>query len=255
MCGDACKSPDFLIFVAQAAWAIWILSITVAKIAAFGMASFLEHFTNWAWLAYGIFFLASLRLAGYGCGESVAAACFFPLYSIAWFVAAAVSILLFTNPDFITDLFDVMDPGLVITGNDIFHVHTVIALLFYGFLNQLVIWRGLRRLFEWVGDNSCLCITIIVYQVVGGALLFAGLYFLVLAVAYEESVNDVYGTDVSVALGTLVYAVFCTIVSGVPLLVLTCCYGLMDEPLRKRPEYVPTKRQRPYVINFDISSK
>lgn len=252
MCGDVCKSPVLLVFVFQAAWVIWTFSVSIGKVAAFGMAAFIEHFTNWAWFAYGIFFLLTLSLFGLTCAESVTAACFLPLTAIAWFVAIAVSVLLFTDPDFITDLFDVMDPGLVINGNDLFHVYPVIALLFFAGLHQYVIWRGLRRCFVWARGSCFWTGLVIFYQVLGAALAFLGLYFLVLAVFYGKTVNDVYGTDASIGLGILAFAVVSLIVSGIPLLVLVCCFDLIAPLEKPRPlrRPLPSSDQ----VNFNIYS-
>lgn len=250
MCGDACKSPAILVFILQAAWVLWIFSISIAKMVAFGMPGFIEHFTNWAWFAYGVFFLLTLQLFGFGCAESASAACFLPITAVAWFIAIAVSVLLFTDPEFITDLFDEMDPGLVINGNDLFHVYPVIALLFFAGLHQYVIWRGLRRWFAWTEGNSCWIGLIIFYQVLGAALAFVGLYFFVLAVFYGKTVNDVYGTDASIALGIFAFSVFSVLITGIPLLVLICCYDLIAPVEKPRPR----PRRDPNVIDFGIYS-
>jgi len=235
--------PAVLYLVLQVLWGLVIVSLAVAKINGFahGTSMFLEHFTNWSWALQGFFYLATVafvvpatpgRCCNVRCAGHVAALCFLPLNTVVWFVAIAVAVLLFTDPEFITDLFEAMGAGVVIVGNDVFHVLPVLALVLYAYLQTHFLYFSL---YQWfvpaanLGDKTARCCAVTwlaVYEAFGGALLIALTYLLVLQVAYGKSINDVYGTDFSVPLGLAMFVAVSLLVSGVPLLIAACCYNL-----------------------------
>jgi len=135
-------------------WAVIVVGTFIVKSIEFGADSAVLHFTNWNFLAAGIFYLLvlsfvrsyepkrclSVRTAG-----CVVAWLFFPLYLNTWFVFAVVTVLLAKDPEFITDLFEVMDPGVVMLGDAYFHFVPLLAIvIFVGFFHNLIFF-GVNR--------------------------------------------------------------------------------------------------------------
>lgn len=249
--GSRCNPVVY--FVAfQFLLALCILGAGVAKLVYYGSDGYWEHFTNWAWtlLAVFLFLTVCVFRECVRCVSGVVFFLFFPLNTVAWFVATTVAVLLLRDPEFITDLFEEIEPGLVIVGNDVFHVLPVFVLGAWGFLQSNLLWYSLHR---WVAPVSrskpgparcCGLFWIALYQTIGGALAFGALYLAVLRAGYGKTPGDVYGTDLSLWAGIALFAGVGVTFTGVPLLFLACAYSVFgdtepDETLERRA-YNPT---------------
>lgn len=242
--------------------ALTIHYLSLAKISMYGVPGFVKHFTNWAWQLQGWYYLLSVTVFrpppasptaccfNVRCAGNVAFWLFFPVNQIVWFVFAAVVLLLATDAEFITDLFASIAPGVVIIGNDVFHTYPVLFIVVYAGLFRRLLWYGLNRWLAPARERGCCLLGLaIAYQVTGGALLFAGAYFAVLAAAYHgTTVNAVYGTDISVLLGLLLYVAVGLVVNGVPLLMLSTCHGVLDRP--DRPDVAERRAYDPLFHGY-----
>lgn len=232
----------YVFLAGQIVWSLVILYAALAKLNVYGVPSFLKHVTNWAWVLQGIFYLVSATVfapspqttsscCNVRCAGNVVFWLFFPMNQIIWYVFVAVVMLLAIDPDFITDMFSTVAPGIVIIGNDVFHTWPVLAVALYVAAQHRLIWYGQNR---WLAPaheaGPCALFWALAYQVTGGALLFAGAYFAVLSGAYHTTVNDVYETEFPFAAGFLLFVAVGFIVNGIPLLMLVCCYGVLERP-------------------------
>jgi len=221
-----------------AATVLWVLALTVMTIDKIivvpdGFEGNISHLTNWSWNIATAFFAltlgfivpaASASVCNVRCAGHVAAACFFPLNTLVWFVLAAVFYLLATDPEFITDLFEHMEPGIVMVLNDVFHVIPVIALMFYAFFHYHLIRVGVNR---WcVAASRCGgrwgIALYTLYLTFGGALAVVLSYTFVLLLI-GKTANDVYGSPFPLAWALLFLIGVGVLFSGVPLLCLALC--------------------------------
>lgn len=235
-----------MIFAATLLWAIFLWVLAIEKMASpppLGLESYVKHFTNWSWTFAALFYVLVLPfiIPSTTCcinvrtSAAVVAWCFFPLNLIVWYVAAAVFVLLVKDPEFITDLFESMEPGIVMVWNDVFHVVPVIALLFFASINYYLLFFGLNRWF--VSARGCCgsgCVALgYFYQLIGGTLIVVAAYFITLA-ALGTSVNEVYGTDIPIGAGLAFLVLVALLVNGIPLLALGCCRRVDDESMTPR---------------------
>jgi len=249
--GSRCN-PVFFYVAFQFLLALFILGAAVAKLAYYGSDGYWEHFTNWAWTLLAVFLFSTVFVVRscVRCAAGAAFFLFFPLNTIAWFVATTVAVLLLRDPEFITDLFEEIEPGLVIVGNDVFHVLPVFVLGAWAFLQSNLLWFALHR---WVAPvarakagpgRCCGMFFIVLYQTIGGGLIFGALYLLVLEAAYGKTPGDVYGTDLSLVAGLGLFVAVGAVFTGIPLLFLACAYSVFGDSLPdaelERRAYEPT---------------
>lgn len=244
-------SPACTYFIFQLLWTLLLAIIALDKILFFGLHAYVIHFTNWSWTFNALFYAstlafwvprASVTCLNVRCAGHAAAACFFPLNAIVWFVAIAVFTLLLTDPEFITDLFDTIDEGVVIVGNDIFHMIPVLALVFFVSLQHHLLYYGLNAWFS--GASTALRVFLYLYEIFLGSLLVIAAYFITLA-ALGTSVNEVYGSDIPVGAGIAFFLLVALAVNGVPLLILSLCYNL-----NATPTYPQLLERRVYTTNY-----
>lgn len=228
---QAC-SPARLCAYVTIAWVLFLIVFPVLKIVGFddGLRSFFIHFTNWAWVFGAIFFVATL---GYclkkdcccntKCSGYVVAVCFWALNGIVWFVMLAVFFLLLYNSTFIEKVIAEMKVGMVIVGNDVYHVIPVLALVFWSFAHWYLIvygtYLGYAKMQAWCCTRGCGRVTYCLYASFGGQLVLFGIYLFVLW-CFGTSVYEVYHVSVSCWYAVLGFVVVGLLVNGVPILLL-----------------------------------
>jgi len=231
---DLCRWRAF-IFIVQFAWALFLWWLAIEKCVLFGTYSYVSHLTNIGWTLESLLFTVTLSfilpptiaLCNVNTAAACMAACFFPVWLLAWFIAATVFLLLIKDPEFITDLFDSMEPGLVIVGNDLFHVVPLIALIFLGAVHFALISLGINRFFVGARRTcgTCGAVAVFVYLAFGGALAIIGAYC-ALTYALGTSPQERYGTDLPYGVGIGYFFSVAVLFNVVPLTALACCCGI-----------------------------
>ena len=230
--GDLC-SWRALIFFVQVFWTIFLWWLAVEKWILFGTYSYFSHLTNIGWTFEALlftftlpFFVASTTpLCNVRSAAACMAACFAPIWLLAWFIAVTVYLLLVHDPEFITDLFETIEPGLVIVGNDLFHVIPLIALIFLGAVHFRLLYFGLNRMFT-AASRRCGggfgVVVVSVYLAFGGTLLIIAFYCL-LVYAFGTSPQERYKTDLSYGVGTANFFLVALVFNVIPLVALCAC--------------------------------
>ena len=221
-------------YVGLLLWALLINVTVIVKMCEFGVGSFVSHFTNWNYWLAGIVYLLLLtfirphrpdRCASVHMAGCVMAWAFFPLYSLTWFVFWAVTVLLAEDPEFITDLFKVIEPGLVMLGDAYFHFIPLLAIVIVIVFFRDTIFFGTNR--QCVSCyNSCGTAGVVLYAIyltVGGPLLFLSSYYIVLAIM-GKSPESVYGTDLHSLWGLFALCLISLMTAGSYLLILDQCH-------------------------------
>lgn len=249
-----------LVTVATLLWALFLVAAAVYKIVEFSsLTQFFIHFTNWAWALAALFFLSVLGFscsahthaarqaaAASGapmaeeppavacgchvhCAAAVVAYCFFPLLALVCFVALAVAIMLFESPAFIIDLFEHIEPGIVIVANDIFHVIPVFAIFFFAFVHRDLVWFAMNRacVRAWAGSGYCGVVAYTLWLLFG-SVLFLGVYLFVLWFGFWTTAQAVYGTSLSLGLAFAFLAAVSFVIVGSVLLLLRCYTHLYE---------------------------
>lgn len=184
----------------------------VGKILEFGMDGHWEHFTNWAWTAYGIFYLLTLPAPFVQTGllrhdsalgswtKFIIVVAFVPLFGTASVVTVVVSVLLLTESEFLVALFEIIAPSLVMLGNDIFHFWPLlIHILFFIVYDKLIYFAHNRVLTNYGVLMSPLRTTIyILYQV----FFAAGIFLLCYSSIHDP--HEVYKTMIWTLAGVVV---------------------------------------------------
>lgn len=215
------SAPALCVIGGTVVWIIILFSLAVLKVLAAptlleGLLSFIDHFTNYAWTLAIVFFASYLGFArpahnndthlqtivaadtpATQCCQVRCAACcvaylFFPLHAIVMFVMIAVFVMLFINPAFITNLFTVLSPGVVMVANDIFHIIPVIALLYFMIVLGPLLCFGANQECHRAGKCKWLYVT---YTLVAAPLLFL-VYLAVLAIRVK-TLESVYGISMA----------------------------------------------------------
>lgn len=237
-----CWSYAYIIFSATLVWALFSTFVAVDKIYVFGFDSFIRHWTNWGWsvetafywLVLGFVLPTTVALCNVRCASDVAAWCFFPVNLIVWYIAMSVTILLLKDPEFITDIFASMPPGIVMVGDILFHIVPALALVFFASLFTHLIRYGLNRWCVRAKNAGCcalFCYTL--YLLFLAPILLLVLYVLVL-LALGTTPNEVYMTDIPIGSTFALFLVVGLIFNGIPLLILDCYYKLRTPSVHPR---------------------
>jgi len=213
--------------VAQTVLVIVMTAAAVGKIVEFGWHDFVRHFTNWAWTAQALFYGFTLPAAFRpGWAAAVVGVALLPLVTIVVTVWLGSSLLLVHDDGFVTDLFEMWPPGVVMVGNDVFHVLPVIVLLAYIFLQRHLVAYGLRRTGTGIlyGTGPIYFFAWTVFQAVGAPLLVAAAYrvFFDPNTEYDTSLSE----TAAVGLLLIVGAAF----SALPYALLCVFHGLLRPP-------------------------
>jgi hypothetical protein len=229
--GDLCSWRSLIFFV-QLLWTIFLWWLAAEKWALFGTYSYFSHLTNIGWTLEALlftftlpFFVSSTTLL---CNVQSAAACmalcFAPIWLLAWFIAATVYLLLVHDPEFITDLFETIEPGLVIVGNDLFHIIPLIALIFLGAVHFRLLYFGMNRMFT-AASRRCggFGLAVVgVYLAFGGTLIIIAFYCL-MTYLLGTSPQERYKTDLSYGAGVANFFAVALLFNIVPLVALCSC--------------------------------
>jgi len=233
---------------------IWFLIITtmaVVKLVKYGAYEYIIHFTNWAWTLACIFFGGTLSFSlsahsreararpdfkpatdapttcyNVRCAALWVSLFFFPLFGLVFFIALAVFVMLLMNPAFLTGLFMMLGPGVVMVANDIFHVVPVIALVLYGAINAPLIWYALNRTYVWARRIGRACVGVCCVCLACGANTLLLLVYLLVLVIANTSVEDVYGAGANPWLGLLGIVLAGALTSGVVLVLVNAYTNL-----------------------------
>jgi len=222
------------VYIGLLLWALLINVTVIVKMAEFTVGSFVSHFTNWNYWYAGIVYLLLLsfirehkpgRCVSVHMAGCVMAWAFFPLYTLTWFVFWAVTVMLAEDSEFITNLFAVMDPGLVMIGDAYFHFIPLLVIIIVIVFFRDTIYFGTNRqcvsCFNQCGTTGVVFYAL--YLIVGGPLLFMISYYIVLAIM-GKSPESVYGTELHSLFGLFMLCVIGLATSGSYLLVLDQCH-------------------------------
>jgi len=169
-------------------------TLAVYKLAVFTAASYVSHWTNFGWTLVIVLFLVVLGFhcaACVRCASATSAWIFFPLLANVFFVFLAVLVLLIVNDSFITNLFAMIDPGIVMVANDIYHATPVGALLLFYIFFRDTLFYGTR---STCTHSTCCCVTFTIWSLGGALAALFSIYLLVLEVQHK-SVGSVYAPE------------------------------------------------------------
>lgn len=239
-----------VLVLAQAVWGGLLVATAILKVLEYGPYDFFRHFTNWSWTFQAFFYSLAVSVACWlPLARGVVAACYFPLHGIVWAVAIAVQVLLVVDPDFITSLADKFDLGLIIFGNDVYHVWPVIALTIYTTLQYALIFSALHRWFSSARKaGTCAYIMLVLYQLVLGGLVVLGAYLITL-VLMGTTVQEVYQIDFPLGFIIAAFTLVTTAVNAITLSVFLCCCRLGSPELEPYTSYLD---RRIYETDYEL---
>lgn len=235
--------PEFnrraaIVFVeatAQLVLGLFFVAAIVQKIAVHGdVFGFVEQFTNWSWTLQAFTYLITLGVPFVQWGlvrvdsplgrftEVVTVLLFFATLGLTFVVVIAISIIFALNPTFLNDLLIGTPATLIVLGNDIYHVWTVVFILIYYIAYRRYIWYCLNRLLNRNGVlagawRQAFVIVYLVYLEPGFALLIY---------SWINDPHVVYRTNIPDAVGILIVLVTLTGSVLVGMLIVLYGYGV-----------------------------
>lgn len=253
-----CFRRSFL-FAFQAFWVLLLTAAAVYKIVESGVASYVRHFTNWSWTLQIAFYALTLPYPRQPNFLAIVMLLLFvPVASIVWNVAILVFIMLADGPAFLPALFEVMQPGIVVLGNDLFHVVPLLALVFYYFLHRPLVRLALVRYYyfnnPWFGSQHDYVsfLSLFLLQV----YVWPALPVLLYMVFFDP--HQVYDTTLSPAWGIGTYFLVNTLFIGLPVILELSLLPTprADASTLKRSTTAttttPLTRQRRSQAHFDL---
>lgn len=234
-----CKSLllSAFVFVAHATWTIVLLSGAIGKIINHGFFNYFRHYTNWSWTFQLLFFAATLPAPFVQTGlvrahgalgsltRTVIVLGLFPLFGVVTTVMALVFVLLGTMSDFITDIFQVMAPQIVIIGNDLFHMIPFVALLLFWLFYYKLVFYSLNHVAARYGvARDAVRLTLwIAYEGFFGAAVSLAFYSLLF------DAREVYETDIPFITGAALAVFIILFSSGLSFLIVAALVGVVSE--------------------------
>lgn len=254
---------SFLALV-QLSLVFFMFTVALAKIIEHGIYPYICHFTNWSWTLQLLFYTLTLPapfvLLGFLSTHNVFARLsqttlfigFFPLHGIVWTVMMAVTVLLGTKSPFLTDIFNIYPPEIVIIGNDLFHSYPVLVLLIYTIAYRRLLFYAINRVIarKAILDDPWRFGTLLFYQAYFGA----GTALAVYTVIFDP--RRVYRTELPVLGGVFVAFATLTAFNLVPLLVVLALKGVASRDAYSRlwllrnladPALIPLESRAPRV--------
>jgi hypothetical protein len=258
--------PEFnrraaIVFVeatAQLVLGLFFVAAIVQKVAVNGdVIGFVDQFTNWSWTLQTLTYLLTLGVPFVEWGlvrvdsplgrftEVVTVFLFFATLGLTFVVVIAISIILALDPTFLNDLLISTPATLIVIGNDIYHVWTVVFILVYYIAHHRYIWYSLNRLLNRHGviASPWRQVFVIVY------LVYLQPGFALLIYSWINDPHVIYRTKIPDAVGILIVIV--TLTGSVLIGTLLVLYGygvayvLLDVWWLLRNEVLPS-----YVIEL-----
>jgi len=221
-----------LALTAQSLLVLFMLAVSVAKLAEWGAREFVRHFTNWSWCAQTLFYALTLPLAVHSSdGRATATVVlrygFAPLLLVVVDVLVLINVLLARGSRRLDELYDALSPAVIIIGNDVMHAWPVLFALAYAAVYRALLYRELvavpdawrRRAAAAGGSATAARVMFWLYQTWLAALALKLLYMLVL-LALGTNANRVYDSDIPFGVGVAGFAALALALVGAPLLTL-----------------------------------
>ena len=217
----------------------------IYKIATYGLVSFVIHLTNWSWLAQTVFYAATTLIPlpeGTSFVSAVICICYAPLLALTTGILIAVSMLFWTEDEFVDQLTDEVSPGVIVVASDVFHAFPVILIFSWSafhFSSIVYAFRiyasescslgseaccgswAYRETSCW---RNCWIALFVLYELWGGLFVFL--------IAYSLAVDpqEVYSAkDIGYGEGFAVFTLVAIGLVGVLLVMLFCCYDAAEK--------------------------
>lgn len=225
------------LFVVHFTWTIVLLSGAIGKLVNHGFLNYVRHYTNWSWTLQLLFWGGTLAAPFVQSGivrpnsplgsftRTVIVLGLFPLFGVVTTVMTLVFVLLGTMSDFITDIFQVMAPQIVIIGNDLFHmIPFVTLLLFWLFYHKLVFYSLNQVAARYNVASDALRLTLwIAYEGFFGAAISLAFYSLLF------DARQVYETEIPFVTGAALAVFIILFSSGLSFLIVAALVGVVSD--------------------------
>lgn len=213
----------FVEVLAQLGIALFFIAAIVEKITVqWDWWGFIEQFTNWSWTLQTLTYLLTLGVPFIEQGlvrydsplgsytEVVTLLLFFATLDLTFVVVVAISIIFATDPTFLNDLLLGLPATLIVLGNDVYHVWTVVFILIFYIAHWPYIWFILNRRLNPNGVigsawRHAFVIFYLVFVAPGLALLIYCFNFDP-HVTYRTKISD--GVGIAIVLATLLVTSF-----------------------------------------------
>jgi len=192
------------LLVFQLLWIVFTVAAATEKIEHNTFHDYIRHFTNWSWSLQILFY--ALTWLGFLWPDflySVIVIFFFITWGTIWVVAILVQCLILTDSNFIMQYVRQYSAGLVIFGNDLYHLFPVVVILIFAFVLKQEIHNAFRWAYADIREPGWLI-------ALGVLQIFSPIILLLLYISIFDPMK-VYNAKISpgqgafVALATLIF--------------------------------------------------
>lgn len=195
------------LIVIQILWIIFIVAAATEKIEHNTWGDYIRHFTNWSWTLQILFY--SLTWLGFWYPDllyAVLVVFFFVTWGTIWVVLTLVVALILTDAHFIMQYVKRYSAGVVIFGNDLYHVFPVIVILLFAFALKQELHNAFRWALEDIKSNFW-------RAVIGIVQIFSPIILLLMYISIFDPVQ-VYNARISPVMGAVIAVVTLILASG-----------------------------------------